>query len=330
MLATGISLKLISPQPWKGDLTVCDLAPGRTFEGAVQVTLWPKESWYNLQYLKFFREHDLRNIKVVVHCARNFLPVASLIAHEVVMQPTRNMLKSVFRRESRISTFGFDLERQRTELSIERWDMGWHKDRQHRRFLPRTAGELAMLQDFFAPKTMYVEQKAFDWFMAHRELFPEGATDVELKCRESKRLMERLTSLGDPTLLGIDKSFQTDLIAKYNCDQFFLSLQLLAGLYNRWSFIALFGAASMFSLLLPINLLVAMDRQGNVPDGMLVVRSSINESHYRIPTMGAPRLGRRFADELVDNEEFFASTIVQGLRNRSLAIWPEVSVSEGG
>lgn len=310
---------------WSDTFEVVALFPQRTFRRSVHVLLWPHESWFNVQYLKLFRDCDREDVEVVVHCSRNFLPIASLIGHRIIMQKTRNMQSSVFSPNSRMSMYGFDWKLQQREWRVEHWELGFQRTRSDFESLPVTCGEVIDLLESFVDKPLVIEQAALTWFDDHRSLLPDSATDFELKCRWSGPLIEKINNLGDPTLLGSDKRFQHDLIAKHGCDQFFLSVQLLVGLCKHWSFVGLHGAASVFSLLAPVNLLLAMDPD-NLTREMLTIRSICNRRYYGVPTVGRPDAGRDFATRLAVDSKMFQETIVEALDNRQYSRWPSVHV----
>lgn len=324
--ARTIELRITPLEARPDNLFVYRGCPDRTFKTRANVLLWPNESWLNLQYLKFFLDCDREDIEVVVHTTRNFLPIASLIGHQVVMQETSGMSSSVFNPRSN-SSYGFDIKFQEQALGLKRWDFGLHHQRDSGR-LPVSDRELEVIAHYFVRKPLVVEVEAFEWFMGHRSIFPNNAVMIELKCAWSKRLLARLASLDDCALLGADKVFQQQLLKTYNCGAFFLSVQLLAGLYCNWSYIALHGAASVFSLLFPTNLLFSLDPQ-NVPHSMHAVRSAINRQHHGICTYTAANLAAGFADTLATDDRLFEKTIMLALRNREGATSPDIIANIG-
>ncbi len=237
------------------------------------------------------------------------------------------MASSVFRPHSRISTYGFDVARQQRELNIEKWDMGFHADRRNFKLLPLDEEETLAIAAHFSSKPITIERDALAWYRANRSLLPEGATNVELKCRVSGRLIEKLNGLNDPTLVGMDKAFQQNLLREHGCEQFFLTVQLLAGLFSRWSFIGLHGAASVLSLLTPVNVLLAMDLN-NLSREMQLVRCVTNMKIHGIPTIGRLVLQPDFADHLAMEPRLFEETILAALENRKNARAPSVAVQE--
>jgi len=226
-----------------------------------------------------------------------------------------------------MSTFGFDVGRQRKELNIARWDLGTDENRKDKSLLPADASELESIAEYFSGKPVTIEQDALHWFRENRTLLPDSATDVELKCRSSQGMIRRLFALNDPTLVGIDKTFQQSLLRDHGCEQFFLTIQLLAGICNRWSFLAMNGAASIFSLLTPVNLLLVLD-EDNLSLEMLVVRSLINSKNYGIPTIGQFGLKRGFADRVADDPPVFRKTVLAALENKKRAFTPTVKFQE--
>lgn len=327
MINNRVTLNPIQPQIGIHGRLEHAFYPGRNFEGKAHVVLWPKESWFNIQYLKFFRDCDQKNIEVVVHCNRNFLPIASLIGHKAVMQETKNMAKSVFHPNSRISTYGYDVTGEQEAFSIRKWDMGFHKDRENQSRLPTSAEELQQLIQMYSQASISIENEAYEWFQRWRAHLPTDVTMVELKCRWSEKLIEKFRALSVVNVLGADKMLQQQILCEYGCEQFFLTIQLLAGLLNRWSFLALHGAASVFSLLLPVNVLAAMDWD-NLSGEMQLMRSSINMHYYGVPTIGSVGLGRDFATRLAESGPFFDATVGAALDNRCRALWPEVEFAE--
>ncbi len=328
-MCKAVQLRTIQLLDYEQNLAGYDFYPARTFRKSVHVVLWPKESLFNIHYLKLFRDCDLGDIQVTVHCVRNLLPIASLIAHRVIVQETRQMAGSVFNPRASISSYGFDLKLQEKLFDIRKWHLGpgWNFGR-YRELLPKSGKEVEEIAGYYESKPAAIEQSALEWFRTHQGLFPKDRTDVELKIRWSRLLERRLIDLGDPTFIGIDKTFQHQLITQYPaCGQFFLSLQLLAGLYNGWSFIGIYGAGSVFSLLFPVNLLLAMDR-GNLCPAMNTVRSYLNQSYYGIPTIGSSDGRRNFADCIAANDQLFQDTILAALDNRQRARCPAVCIND--
>ena len=290
---SGVCIQTVRPHYGKDERWHLDFHPRRSFKSTKHVVLSPEESWLNLQYPKFFSDCDQADIQVVVHCTCNFLPIASVISHRVVLQKTRNMRSSVFHPGSYLNQHGLQCEAEKAAFGIRQWDMGIHADPMAQSLLPPSAEEMEALIAFFATKAIAVEVEAFPWFERHRGDLPKEIACVELKCRWSRGLMARFAWDNYPTVIGADEVFQYGLLERFGCDVFFLSVQLLVGIFNRWSFIALHGASSVFSTLLPVNLLFVINPE-DLPADLKKMRSCINQHNYGAPTVGAKDLRAGF------------------------------------
>ena len=81
-------LRLINLDDFKVNNTndiIIDFYPNRTFDGDIIVFLWKRECFGNIQYYKYFKECDEKNIRVTTLCVRNLFPIASQISHKCIM-----------------------------------------------------------------------------------------------------------------------------------------------------------------------------------------------------------------------------------------------------
>jgi hypothetical protein len=321
----SITINLIDIEKYQdGEFYVIDLYENRKFESEVNIFLWAKECWGNLEYLWYFKNCDEKNIKITVYCSYVLFPIASLIGHKIILYETDilNMFeapqKSFFVHKFKNGWNAKTFNNAKFSSSNARFDLP----------LPKHMIDIQNLHDIFINKPIYLDTVGYNNFINNvQSSFFENYTYIEIKTF-AKTLSHILSNT--PNVIGVDKKFQIEIIKKYNGTKYFLTYQLLSSIYKGCSYMGIdSGSASLMSLALPLNCLFICDTDFNVSSHMYLLKSIYNLAKYNIHTKTIiyDRFFRLYGQDTRIESQFNIDFILNCLKLKDTLILPKIIIN---
>jgi len=258
----------------KRGFKVIDRFPDRKFSGEAHVLLYPKEAFGGYEHFNFFKLCDRSNIKVHAYCSSLLLPVASLVSHVAIIQDT-DIYGKMYCKNS-IGVFGFDRKLAWSIFGIEKKG-GWTQ-------IPSFDRGFSDVLDsfhFFISKDILMDKSAIiNWENGVSDLFDPQKIFCEVKGRHYKEIWLLLNEKFSSSIMGLDRSFQKEILLKHNGNSLFLSYQILSSVLKGCRYVAFGGSANLLSSALPVRVIVFGDSWDYLSEQMVFFKNRFMKHFY--------------------------------------------------
>lgn len=259
-----------------------DFFPGRKFDGVSHILLYKRESFGNMEYYWYFRECESKNIQVIVYTTLNLFPIASLCSHKCRMAKTD--VSSFYVPYNSNTIYHFPTRKAFAYFNVPKWDIS---NPLREVIITGKVWEIGWAVDLCFRRSLHMDVTAYERFQNAKEVYHEGLICVETMFGPSDKTGKALRQLG-PHVVGSDYEFQRNVITTYHGQDCYLSFQILASLFCKTAFVGISGAGSLLTLALPVNTILAIDHEFNLPESHRLYKSRLNYALFHVPTHGFP------------------------------------------